>query len=130
MGIAARGLMKKLSIVIPTRNRQDVLSKALQAYLNPKTLEGLLEIIVVDDHSSDGTEAIVADFRQRSPIPIRYACAQHRGAAAARNEGLRQPKGELILFTDHDIIPSSALFAEHIPLHSRSPQWQLTVLAY
>ncbi len=59
--------MKKLSIVIPTRNRQDVLSKALQAYLNQKTLEGLLEIIVVDDHSSDGTEAIVADFRADTP---------------------------------------------------------------
>ena len=122
--------MKKLSIVIPTRNRQDVLSKALQAYLNQKTLEGLLEIIVVDDHSSDGTEAIVADFRQRSPIPIRYACAQHRGAAAARNEGIRQSKGELILFTDDDIIPSSDLIAEHISFHSRYPQRELAVLGY
>jgi glycosyltransferase involved in cell wall biosynthesis len=120
----------KLSIIIPTFNRKDVLLKTLSAYRRQSTADEILEIVVIDDGSSDGTSAALAELSRSSPIPIRYFHQRQKGAAAARNLGTREAKGELILFADDDIVPGPFLTAEHLRWHQRYPASGAAILGH
>jgi len=91
----------KVSVVIPTRNRWPLLSRAaLRSALTQEEIE--LEVIVVDDGSTDETPqrlaaAGVADPRLRV---VRHAAS--RGVAAARNAGIAAARGEWVAFLDDD----------------------------
>jgi len=120
----------KFSVIIPTYNRKDVLRKALQAYCSQSARQEILEIFVVDDGSTDGTELAVAQSNEGSPIPIRFFRQEHRGAAAARNLAIREARGDLVLFTDDDVVPSSTLVEEHAKWHRQNPDPGVAVLGY
>jgi len=88
----------KVSVVIPTYNRAHLICRAIQSVLD-QTYQNL-EIIVVDDCSTDNTEEIVKDFKDER---IRYI--QHnenKGASAARNTGIKASQSEYIAFQDSD----------------------------
>jgi len=121
-------LTPQLSIIIPTYNRKEVLLKALEGYRHQTALAEILEILVVDDGSTDGTEAAVAAFSQTSPITIRYHPRQNSGQAAARNSGIRAAIGRVLLFTDDDIIPRPTLVAEHTAWHQKYPGDNFAIL--
>lgn len=85
-----------VSIVIPARNEELRIARCLQA-LNKQTLDRQqYELIVVDDGSDDNTAHVAA---RRGVRVIRQ---QNKGAAAARNRGIEEARGEIILFTDAD----------------------------
>jgi glycosyltransferase involved in cell wall biosynthesis len=87
----------KVSVIIPTFNRRELVSKAVESVL-AQTL-AVEEIIVVDDGSSDGTaEALEEKYGQRVTV-IRQANA---GVSTARNRGLAQARGEFLAFLDSD----------------------------
>ena len=112
----------KLSIIIPTYNRREILLRTLEGYSRQTALGGILEVLVVDDGSTDGTGAAVVASRQASAIPIRYLREENKGLAAARNYGIREARGELLLFGDDDIIPGPTLVAEHIAWNHSHPE--------
>lgn len=86
------------SVIIPTRNRAGLIGRAIQSVLAQSMPAH--EIIVVDDASTDSTREVVEQIR--SPI-IRYEVqSEWRGAAAARNTGLRSATGEFVAFLDDD----------------------------
>ncbi|MBE0460154.1 MAG: glycosyltransferase [Candidatus Aminicenantes bacterium] len=92
-----------LSIIIPTFNRASFLREAIQSVLAQDQFEtlyssGEIEILIVDDGSSDGTRDIVEAFRPR----VKYYYQTHKGVSSARNKGLRLAKGNLIAFLDSD----------------------------
>jgi len=87
-----------VSVIIPTRNRAHVLRRSIESVLN-QTFSNL-ELIVVDDASEDLTASLVTAIRDPRVRYIRYD--GHRGAAAARNVGLRAARGEYIAFQDSD----------------------------
>ncbi len=89
-----------ISVIIPTYNRQLLLEKALLSVLN-QTLQ-CDEIIIVDDGSEDETRNLVASFQRNSGNPIRYIYQDNKGAAAARNTGIRNAAGEWLCFLDSD----------------------------
>jgi glycosyltransferase involved in cell wall biosynthesis len=122
--------MSKLTIIIPTCNRKDILRKTLDAYRSQSTPEEIREILVVDDGSSDGSDAVVARSSEGSPIPIRYLRQDSRGAASARNYGIREARGEIVLFGDDDIIPSGSLASEHLACHRKHPEASVAVLGH
>ena len=62
------------------------------------------EIIVVDNNSQDDTGAVVEEFRTRAQVPVVRAFEAERGLSNARNRGLREAKGELLVFTDDDVV--------------------------
>jgi len=122
--------MDSLTVVIPTYNRSAVLKKALDAYRMQSAPQLIGELIVVDDGSTDGTEAMVLETSRESSFPIRYLRQSNKGPAAARNVGIREAISELILFTDDDIIPGPTLVAEHVEWHNKSPESSTAVLGY
>ena len=112
----------ELSVIVPTYNRKDILLKTLAAYQAQSARAEILEILVVDDGSRDGTPDAMAEFSARSGLPLRYFQLTHRGLAAVRNYGIREAKGKLILFGDDDILPVRNLVEEHLTWHRNHPQ--------
>ena len=123
-------LTPQLSVIIPTYNRKELLLKALEGYNQQTARAGILELLVVDDGSTDGTGPAVKDFRQRSSITIRHLPQKNRGPAAARNCGIREAKGDLILFGDDDIVPAPNLVAEHVAWNREYPAENFAMLGH
>ena len=89
-----------VSVIIPTRNRAELLSQALESALAVGTANAdrfTLEILVIDDGSSDDT----AQVARRYPVQLLQAENAH-GASAARNVGLAKARGDFITFLDDD----------------------------
>jgi GT2 family glycosyltransferase len=122
--------VKRVSVVIPTFNRKQVLAKAFQAHLAQSALDEIKEILIVDDGSTDGTESQVSALASKSSVPVRYCKQSKLGQAAGRNFGIREATGEIILFADDDIIPAADLLAEHLRWHDRYPEPHVVVLGY
>ncbi|MBI3321338.1 MAG: glycosyltransferase family 2 protein [Candidatus Omnitrophica bacterium] len=95
-----------VTVVVCTYNRceslQDTL-RALQAQVSDGDLS--LEILVVDNNSSDRTKVVVEALAPESRWPIRYSFEPIQGLTYARNRGIQEARGEWIAFTDDDVIP-------------------------
>jgi glycosyltransferase involved in cell wall biosynthesis len=124
------GRSSKISIVIPTYNRASLLKLALEGYRTQKSPDRICEILVVDDGSTDQTEATVQSAARESPFPIRYLRQNNKGPAAARNFGIREAGAELVLFTDSDVIPSDNFVEQHLEWHRRYPARDAAILGY
>jgi glycosyltransferase involved in cell wall biosynthesis len=98
-----------VSIIIPTYNRAHLIGNALESIR--RQLYRPIEVLVVDDGSDDGTDAVVGCWIEQnaaSGVQVSYVRQPNRGAPAARNEGLRRARGEFIQFLDSDdvLLPS------------------------
>ena len=91
----------RASVVIPAYNADQTLKSCLDA-LREQEISAPYEIIVVDDCSDDQTASLAAGS---DVILIQHD--QRRGAAAARNNGVKTARGEIICFTDADCVPKS-----------------------
>ena len=87
-----------VSIVLPTFNRGDMLLRSVTSVL--KQTYPNLELIVVDDGSTDHTAAVIGDVKDARLKYVRLA--RNRGQAAARNIGIAESRGLLIAFQDSD----------------------------
>jgi glycosyltransferase involved in cell wall biosynthesis len=95
--------MKKItiSIIIPTFNYEKFIKRAIDSVLKQDLLP--LELIIIDDGSTDNTETLVLQYiNQELPIPLVYYKKENQGVAAARNYGAKYARGEHILFLDAD----------------------------
>jgi lipopolysaccharide/colanic/teichoic acid biosynthesis glycosyltransferase/glycosyltransferase involved in cell wall biosynthesis len=89
------------SIIVPVYNSEKIITECLQALKKQTLPRHLYEIIVVDDGSTDQTEDVVEKIGG-----VRFLTQNHHGPAAARNLGARNAKGEILLFTDSDCVPT------------------------
>lgn len=87
------------SVVVPVYNGSATLDACLEALANQTVDAALYEVIVVDDGSEDGS----ADVATRHGV--RVLRQAHAGAAAARNRGAQEARGDILLFTDADCEP-------------------------
>ena len=92
--------MAKISVIIPTYNRENFIERAIRSVLRQSV--ACSEIIIVDDGSMDQTAVLVSSLREHSDIPIHYFYQDNMGPAAARNLGVQQAQSELIAFLDSD----------------------------
>jgi GT2 family glycosyltransferase len=118
----------KISVILPTYNRATILKKTIEAYQGQLGLEPLIEILVVDDGSTDETAKVVSQSARSSPTPVRYLRQENKGLAAARNHGIREARGKIVLLGDDDIIPSRNMVAEHLAWHDRFPEPAIAVV--
>jgi GT2 family glycosyltransferase len=89
----------KVSVIIPTFDRAAMLGEAIESALAQEHSD--LEVIVVDDGSTDDTAALVDDIARRD-ARVRYVHQARSGAAAARNTGIGQATGDFVAFLDSD----------------------------
>ena len=89
-----------VSIILPTYNRANVIKGAIKSVLN-QTYKNL-ELIIIDDGSTDETEDIIKGMKDKRIRYFKYV--QNRGVSYARNKGILLAKGSLIAFQDSDDI--------------------------
>ncbi len=87
-----------VSVILPTYNRAHLLPRAIQSVLNQQYEN--LQIVVVDDGSTDDTPAVVASIGDPRIDYVRFE--QNRGIGSARHEGVSRARGEFIAFIDSD----------------------------
>lgn len=85
-----------VSVVIPTYNRAGLLREAVESVL--KQTYSPVEVVVVDDGSTDDTAAVVQEYGNR----VRYSRRPNGGVNAARNIGFKQAKGQYVALLDSD----------------------------
>ena len=92
-----------VSVVLPTRDRSALLRDCLVNGLFRQTYPAdRWEIVLINDGSTDDTEAVVQELAPQAPVPIRYFALDGRGAAVGRNFGTRQARGSLVAHIDDD----------------------------
>lgn len=96
----------KLSIVIPTFNRSVLLYKTLESITCKQHSDIKIEIIVVDNNSTDDTKKRVTEFSKNSKFRVNYILEKNKGLHYARNAGISKSSGEIIVFLDDDVILS------------------------
>lgn len=106
----------KLSIIIPTHNRLEQLKKVLQGLEKQTWPCNEFEVLVVSDGSTDGTDGFLRTAI--TTLHLRALFQPNQGAAAARNLGIAQAVGEIVLFLDDDVVPLPELIDEHLRFHS------------
>jgi glycosyltransferase involved in cell wall biosynthesis len=108
--------LPEVSVIIPVFNGEQTIKRALDSVMAQAFSS--LEIIVVDDASSDRTVDLVAQYRDDRLTTIRSA--ENRGAGAARNNGIAAARGRWIAFLDADDAWKPAKLERQIGLLERS----------
>lgn len=119
-----------ISVIIPTHNRREILVKSLTALFHQSVPKEHYEIVIVDDGSTDGTETYIQSILQSSPVQTHYFSQMNKGPAAARNLGIRQAKGDIVLIIGDDIITTPTFIEEHEKSHSNHPNILIGILGY
>lgn len=88
-----------ISVIVPVYNRKETLARCVKSLLDQTFSE--LEIILVDDGSTDGSGA-VCNALSREDIRIRVIHRENGGVSSARNAGIEAAKGEYLMFMDSD----------------------------
>lgn len=105
-----------VSVIIPTYNREKTIEKSIRSVLDQTYSE--LEVIVVDDHSSDNTREVIASINDKRVRYIRLE--KNAGACVARNRGLDCAAGEYIAFHDSDDVWFSQKLEKQMAIFSKT----------
>jgi glycosyltransferase involved in cell wall biosynthesis len=89
-----------LSVIVPTYNRADFLPQAVESALNQTGVE--VEVIVVDDGSTDQTAEVIEQKRALWGKRVRYIWQKNSERSVARNHGLKYASGDYVTFLDSD----------------------------
>jgi hypothetical protein len=108
--------MLRVTTIIPSYNRADYLSLALDSVLGQTY--SVSEIIIVDDGSTDNTREVVKRYAGR----VRFYAQNHGGVSAARNKGLELAQGEIISWCDADDVWEPSFLGRTISLLESDPQ--------
>lgn len=104
--------MIDISVIIPAYNVEKYISKAIISIINQT--EGAYEIIIIDDYSHDNTCQIVQDFAMKHAYIKVIKKDRNEGVSSARNRGIKESKGDWILFLDADDECSPSLLEKYM----------------
>jgi len=97
--------MTHASIIICTYNRSDSLQRTLERFESLLTKKNIsFEILVVDNNSSDDTRTVTESFIRLTKLDVKYIFEKKQGKSFALNRGIIEANGEIIAFTDDDIL--------------------------
>jgi glycosyltransferase involved in cell wall biosynthesis len=103
-----------LSVVIPTRNRRELLHRSLCSLENQAGVEGAFEVIVADDGSSDGTAELLESLAGKLSYPLYWLRLPGSGAATARNRALALATAPRALLLGDDTVPDRDALSQHL----------------
>jgi glycosyltransferase involved in cell wall biosynthesis len=96
-----------ISAVITTYNRSDMLAAALEPLLRQHAEPRRYEVIVVDNNSTDDTRTTVERLVAKGHSSLRYVFERKQGISHGRNAGIAAARGDIIAFTDDDVVVAS-----------------------
>lgn len=111
---------KKLTVIIPTYNRADVLFMCLDSLQKQTLKREDFEIIVVNDGGTDKTEEVIENFQDKF-VSLKYIYQENAGQGNARNNGIKQASGRIILFIGDDILLDRNALKYHVEMHEKHP---------
>jgi glycosyltransferase involved in cell wall biosynthesis len=112
-----------VSILLGTYRRAELLSQTLAAMSRLSTADLAWELIVVDNATEAATRKVCQSFSDR--LPLRYVVCTRPGQNAARNRGLKEVSGELVLLADDDMSPEESWLRE---MYQGAQRWPEQVL--
>jgi len=98
-------------VIIPSYNSEILIGQCLERILNQTYPHECYEVLVVDNAATDNSAEIIKRF------PVEYLYEAKPGPAAARNKGIREAKGDYLLFIDTDCLAERGLIEQHILTH-------------
>jgi len=103
-----------VTVLVPMHNEEQVARQCLEALLRCEYPREQLQIIPINDHSTDGTAAVLDAMAAEQPViqPLHRLDAGLRGKPAALNDALEIATGEIILVFDADYIPSRGMLRD------------------
>lgn len=110
----------RISVIIPTFQRRDLLRRALDAVFAQDLPASEFEVIVVIDGSADGTLEMLRELQPS--CRLRFLYQENKGQAAAKNAGIRIAEGDLLYFLDDDILVPRNALRRHFESHDGSAQ--------
>lgn len=110
-----------LSVIICTYNREKYIRPLLDSIAANDLPKSEYEILLVDNNCTDNTRAICGEFAKANPgLTFRYMTEPEQGLSAARNKGIREAKGDIILYVDDDALVDTHYlrdYASHFASH-------------
>jgi len=106
-----------VSVVTVSKNAKNTIRRCLDSILS-QTYPNI-EVVVVDS-SNDGTERIIEEYKQKSKFPFKIIYQEPKGVGAARNAGILNANGEVVVFVDADCWISSNFISEIAKHYAKS----------
>ena len=105
--------MKKISVIVPIYNMEKYVARCIESIL-VQNYENL-ELILINDGSTDGVESIINPYLEKYPDIIKYIRKENTGLSDTRNIGMQKSTGDYIMFVDSDDYLEQNLLIKLIP---------------
>jgi len=109
--------MKKISVVIPSYNRRNLLGGTLDSLRAQTYSSSGFEVVVVDNGSTDGTGEMVEAFGEAAGFDLRYVRTEEKGISLARNLGVKKADSPIIAFIDSDARADPGWLSEYMGVY-------------
>ena len=110
-----------ISIIICTYNREKYIRPLLESIAKNDYPTTDYEIVLVDNNCTDNTHGVCEQFAAaHKEVAFRYVIEPEQGLSAARNKGIKEAKGDIIIYVDDDALVDSdyiRIYAEHFAVH-------------
>jgi glycosyltransferase involved in cell wall biosynthesis len=105
--------MNAVSIVVCTYNNAASLARTFDSFRAMDIPAGTkAEFCIIDNNSSDGTKRVCEEFAKSAPLPVRYFFEGKQGLSHARNRAIGEAGGDILIFTDDDVVVDRRWLAE------------------
>lgn len=105
-----------ISVIIPTYNRSKMLHKTVESFMSQTLDEKLFELIIANNNSTDDTQMVIDGLVKKYPLRIKSIFVEKQGVHYARNRAVKVAKGELLYFTDDDMIADKNVLVEFLKI--------------
>jgi GT2 family glycosyltransferase len=120
--------MPNVTIIVPTCNRLARLKKVLAAIEGQTYPLDDMDVVVVSDGSTDGTDDYLRALR--TPLHLTAHFQPNQGVAATRNRALQAATGKYVLFVDDDVVAAPDLVEQHMATHQREGEGAVVLGPY
>lgn len=101
-----------VSIIIPAYNRAKMLGITIKSFVEQDYPKDKYEIIISDNNSTDNTKDVVLEWQSKSDVKIKYVFEKRQGVHYARNTAAKHSVGDILYYTDDDMIADRKLLSE------------------
>ncbi|TAD92265.1 MAG: glycosyltransferase [Bacteroidetes bacterium] len=113
----------RISVIISTYNRQAFIITCLQCLAAQTLSTHLFEVVVIDNHCTDDTAALVKQFLSQHPtLPFRYVFEGQKGVSFGRDRGIHEAQADILVYLDDDAEANPTLLENYLHFFDQHPQ--------